>query len=144
MGVSKTFPSASLISTTRTSSPVVLSYINLYLDSVYLSQSSTSGASLDSDNFGIMRRSGGESSGRSTTYHSGIFDELTVYNYSLSLTQIQLMYQEGIANHSVETIVSQETSVGDNWIVAVTPNDGVEDGFNVALIDNNKSSERLE
>ncbi len=54
---------------------------------------------------------------------NGSIDQVKIYNYSLSPEQINASYQAGLDNHSVYTIVSNETSVGDNWSVAVTPVD---------------------
>ena len=64
-------------------------------------------------------------------YFNSLIDEIKFYNYTLSPEQINVSYLAGLANHSLETIVSQETSVGDNWSVAVTPNDAIEDGTTV-------------
>jgi len=62
---------------------------------------------------------------------NGTIDEVKIYNYSLSAAQIAADYQAGLANHSVELIVSGETNIGDNWSVVVTPNDAVGDGVSV-------------
>ncbi len=61
-------------------------------------------------------------------FFNGTIDELQIYNFTLTSEQINAMYQSGLDNHSVETIVWQETSKEDVWSVAVTPNDGLEDG----------------
>ena len=65
------------------------------------------------------------------SYFNGTIDEVKIYNVSLSTEQILANYNEGLANHSVELIVSDETSKGDVWSVAVTPNDATEDGVTV-------------
>src|SRR3989344_1540019 len=59
---------------------------------------------------------------------NGRMDELMIFNRSLSAEQINSIYQDGLANHSVTKIVSQETKVGENWSVMVTPNDLYGDG----------------
>ena len=59
---------------------------------------------------------------------NGRMDELMIFNRSLSAEQIASMYQDGLANHSVTKIVSQETKVGENLSVMVTPNDLYGDG----------------
>ncbi|NOZ80469.1 MAG: hypothetical protein GXP63_02255 [DPANN group archaeon] len=58
----------------------------------------------------------------------GMIDEVLVLNRSLSRAQINASYQAGLAGHSVNTLVSDETSKGDNWTVAVTPADGLDYG----------------
>ena len=63
---------------------------------------------------------------------NGTIDEVRIYNYSLSASQIWQNYIDSNSSHSSNrTIVSQETSNGDNWTVMVTPNDGTEDGEGV-------------
>ncbi len=59
---------------------------------------------------------------------NGSIDEVSIYNYSLSAEQIRANYQAGIENHTPNVIVSQETSLGENWKCEVTPNDGYVDG----------------
>ena len=61
-------------------------------------------------------------------------DEVKVYNRSISSEQNEATYYAGLLNHSIETIVGQETEVGDVWSVAVTPNDGTDDG--ITLVSN--------
>jgi parallel beta-helix repeat protein len=71
------------------------------------------------------------------TYYSqaralnGSIDELKIYNFSLSEEQIIANYQAGLAGLSIQTIVNQETSEGDNWTVEVTPTDLINDGVSV-------------
>ena len=64
-------------------------------------------------------------------FFNGTIDEVQIYNFTLTPEQINAMYQAGLDNHSVETIVLQETQKGETWSVAVTPNDGLEDGTTV-------------
>ncbi|MCD4760525.1 hypothetical protein K8R42_01370, partial [bacterium] len=59
---------------------------------------------------------------------NGTIDQIKIYNYSLSPEQINASYQDGLAGHQDEIIVAEETSKGDTWSVAVTSNDGYEDG----------------
>jgi hypothetical protein len=56
----------------------------------------------------------------------GTVDEFKIYNHSLSAEQISALY-----NNRTDLIVSQETSLGENWSTCVTPNDGTEDGLEV-------------
>jgi len=53
----------------------------------------------------------------------GLIDEVMIFNQTLTSEQISSMYKDGLENHSIDTIVSQETTVGDNWTVAVTSTD---------------------
>ncbi|MFC1723313.1 LamG-like jellyroll fold domain-containing protein, partial [Nanoarchaeota archaeon] len=53
----------------------------------------------------------------------GVLDEVQIYNGSLTVEQIQALFE-----NQTDLIVSQETSVGDDWQACVTPNDGFEDG----------------
>ncbi|MCK4429251.1 MAG: hypothetical protein KAU95_02655, partial [Candidatus Aenigmarchaeota archaeon] len=62
---------------------------------------------------------------------NGAVDEVRIHNRALSPEQINASYQAGLANHSVQTMVSDETSKGEIWSVAVTPNDQYEDGATV-------------
>ena len=61
-------------------------------------------------------------------YFNGSIDEVKIYNRSLSPEQIKANYLAGLANHSTETIVQNETKKGETWTVAVTPNDIYDDG----------------
>ncbi|MFC1742334.1 LamG domain-containing protein, partial [Nanoarchaeota archaeon] len=56
-------------------------------------------------------------------YFDGAIDDVRIYNRTLSLDQITLLYQ-----NRTDRIDSSETSVGDQWFACVTPNDGTEDG----------------
>ncbi len=64
-------------------------------------------------------------------YFNGSIDEVLIFNRSLSAEQINEIYNAGVANHSVEKIVSQETVDGERWSVMVTPNDLIEDGLSM-------------
>ena len=60
---------------------------------------------------------------------NGSVDEFKLYNRSLSAEQIMQIYldtKDGFSDN--RTIVSQELSDADGWLVAVTPNDGRDDG----------------
>ncbi|MFQ5531137.1 MAG: LamG-like jellyroll fold domain-containing protein [Candidatus Nanoarchaeia archaeon] len=57
---------------------------------------------------------------------NGTIDDVRIYNGALSAEQIQALY-----NNRTDSIVSQETSVGDYWYVQVTPNDRVGDGISL-------------
>ncbi|MEM4246945.1 MAG: LamG-like jellyroll fold domain-containing protein, partial [Candidatus Woesearchaeota archaeon] len=66
---------------------------------------------------------------------NGLLDEVKVYNRALSATQVWQNFVDGNASRHVQTIVSNETSIGDKWSVAVTPNNGIVDG--ITLFSNN-------
>ncbi|MBS3064529.1 MAG: laminin G domain-containing protein, partial [DPANN group archaeon] len=54
---------------------------------------------------------------------NGTIDNFKIWNYSLSKEQVSALY-----NNRTDLIVSQETSVGQNWTACITPNDGYNDG----------------
>ena len=62
-------------------------------------------------------------SGGLDLFYNGSMDEVLILNRSLSAGQVRQLYLDGSAGHHAETFVSQELSVGNNWSVAVTPND---------------------
>ncbi len=59
-------------------------------------------------------------------YFNGSIDRVFVYNRSLSDDEINVLY-----NNRTDLIVHNETKAGENWSVALTPNDGVVDGATV-------------
>jgi hypothetical protein len=61
--------------------------------------------------------------------YNGTIDDVRIYNMSLTPEQIWQIYldnKDGKSDSS--TIVSQETSIDDQWICGVTPTDAVTDG----------------
>ncbi len=56
-------------------------------------------------------------------WFKGYMDNVQIYNRSLSPQQISALY-----NNRTDLIVSQELTVGNNWSVCATPNDGYSDG----------------
>jgi hypothetical protein len=58
-----------------------------------------------------------------TYVYNGSIDDVMIFNHALSSNQIQSLYE-----NRTNSIVSQETLLGDVWNVTVTPNDGIEDG----------------
>jgi len=69
----------------------------------------------------------------SSKFWDGHMDELEIYNKVLSQDQIYQIYlstKEG--DYTRRIMVSEETSLGDTWQCIVTPNDGVQDGSEVA------------
>ena len=61
-----------------------------------------------------------------TEWYNGTIDNVLIFNKSLSAQQILALY-----NNRTDLIVSNETSIGENWSVHVTPNDGTEDESSV-------------
>jgi len=61
----------------------------------------------------------------------GFIDEAIIFDRALSPEQISSIYQAGLNGKQYETIVSQETNVGETWQVAITPNDVYDDGLTV-------------
>ncbi|MFC2136285.1 LamG-like jellyroll fold domain-containing protein, partial [Bacteroidota bacterium] len=59
---------------------------------------------------------------------NGSVDEFKVYNYSLTPEEINESYNAGSAGKHPTTLHSNATAEGETWTVAVTPNDGFEDG----------------
>jgi len=56
-------------------------------------------------------------------YWNGSVDDFMIFNYSITPEQIYAIF-----NNQTNTIVSQETTVGDVWQSCVTGNDGTQDG----------------
>jgi parallel beta-helix repeat protein len=54
---------------------------------------------------------------------NGTIDDVRIYNRSLSVDQIQLLYE-----NRTDMMHFDETSIGDVWQACITPNDGTEDG----------------
>ncbi|MBU0757643.1 MAG: LamG domain-containing protein, partial [Nanoarchaeota archaeon] len=79
---------------------------------------------IDSENITI----GTLQTGASNSFN-GTIDEVKIYNYSLSPEQIQANYQSGLSGHNPTILVSNETSLNEEWICEVTPNDGYADGL---------------
>jgi len=65
------------------------------------------------------------------TNFNGSIDNVQIFNRALSPEQIKIIYEAGLAGYSVESLMSQETNVGETWQVAMTPNDAMEDGATV-------------
>ena len=57
---------------------------------------------------------------------NGSIDEVMIFNRSLSKEQMWAFF-----TNQTNMIASSETSIGDNWTIQITPNDGTEDGATV-------------
>jgi hypothetical protein len=84
-------------------------------------------------NGGIVSRGTNLTIGRGPTtgpqWFAGSIYDFKVYNRALSAGQIRQDYLSGIAGNKI--INFQETSLGQNWTVAVTPSDSIVDGTTV-------------
>src|SRR3989344_5500513 len=58
---------------------------------------------------------------------NGSIDDVILFDRALSQEQIKVLYQ-----NRTDLIVSQETALGDQWRVDVTPNDRTEDGITIS------------
>jgi parallel beta-helix repeat protein len=80
-----------------------------------------------SGSFVSMRIGGqGADHNNDARYFDGYIDDPRIYNTSLSVEQIR-----EIARNRTDVIVKEETTRGELWHVAVTLNDGIENGFTV-------------
>lgn len=84
------------------------------------------GAVMDNNNgdLVIAGRDNGASIGN---LFEGYIDNFQFYNRSLTQTQIETIYNEGDPRYNLTAL--NETGIGQNWSVAVTPNDGQQDGL---------------
>lgn len=74
---------------------------------------------------------GGKTLVSSQYFFNGTMDEIFVTNKTLSEEQIITIYQAGLNNHSVNTIVSNETQTGENWSACITASDGFNDSATI-------------
>ncbi len=106
---------------------------NLYLDGILNTSSSMNSPSLGNTDTPVAI---GRDPTSATNYFNGSIDEVKIYNYPLSASQIYQNYVDGLNVVNTSTIVSGETSVGETWKCEVTPNDATEDGnsLNASLL----------
>lgn len=91
---------------------------------------SATGAGTENPTVYGMNR-GSESGGvPARDWFNGTMDNVMAFNNTLSVAQIKAIYE-----NKTYLIVSEETSVGDNWSVCATPNDGLVDGNEVCSND---------
>lgn len=119
--------------------------VKLYVNAALQSGSGTATACISSattgfDLDGVMDNNngdlviGGRDNGASYgNIFEGYIDNFQFYNRALTQTQIETIYNEGAPLYNVT--YSNETVLGENWSVAVTPNDGWQDG--ITKISNN-------
>lgn len=70
----------------------------------------------------------GSYEGGGMRFFNGSIDEVKIFNRELSADQIYQDYLDDVAGKHLETIVSNDTGVGENWSVVVTSTDGYDDG----------------
>jgi len=99
--------------------------IKLYEDGVKVANASDPGKTIANITGTILIGQHGTTTGYG---FNGLIDEFKAWNRSLTAEQINASYQAGLAGTHLEKIVSNETKKGDNWTVAVTPNDVYSDG----------------
>jgi parallel beta-helix repeat protein len=73
----------------------------------------------------------GRNSRNGAETYDGLMDEFLLFNRSLTNEQIRALYDAGMNGEPLELIVSNELYVGDNWSVALTPNNRTQDGTTV-------------
>jgi hypothetical protein len=95
----------------------------LYVNGTLIGNESTSGIPLTTTG---ELRIGQEYGG--TDEFNGSIDEVRIYNISLSPSQIWANYQAGLMGNNPSIIVPSETSLNEQWLCSVTPNDGYSDG----------------
>ncbi|HIJ01320.1 TPA: LamG domain-containing protein, partial [Candidatus Woesearchaeota archaeon] len=64
-------------------------------------------------------------------YFNGSIDEVLIFNRSLSAEEIAAIYANQSVGKAVTTLADDETEVGENWSVAVTSTDTVNDSTTV-------------
>lgn len=92
--------------------------ISIYVNGNYIGSGSAGSDAWDSSRFII----GDLRMGRHINFNGSI-DNVQVFDRILSEGQIDEIYQAGLNGNNLEKIVSNETSVGEIWQVAVTAND---------------------
>ncbi|MCW4002720.1 MAG: hypothetical protein NWE95_02265, partial [Candidatus Bathyarchaeota archaeon] len=66
---------------------------------------------------------------RTSNDFKGILDEVRIYPKAISANQIYLRYTDTRNGLSIQsTLSNEETTVGEQWLCRVTPNDGLADG----------------
>ncbi|MFH1439319.1 MAG: LamG domain-containing protein [Candidatus Woesearchaeota archaeon] len=108
----------------------------IYVDGIYKNQDSFDGLIDQNEPLGI----GTIDLGIWGLYYNGSIDEINIWNRTLSPEQILALYE-----NKTDIIVADETNIGDNWSVEVTPNDGSSDGVkslsnNVTILQSNAPS----
>jgi hypothetical protein len=97
--------------------------VKLYINGTLVASKSFSGSLI---NRSLPFTIGGQEAGAFN--FNGFIDELKVYNMPLTQQQIYQNYLAGLANITANVIVSNETTLNDEWLCSATPNDGYGDG----------------
>ena len=98
--------------------------ITLFVNGV--PSTSSSGFPTIPDGSVFIGSEGASSGGDGNRNFDGQIDELIIYSHALSDAQIAALYNNGVPSN--QTVVTEETTNVDQWMVAVTPNDGLLDG----------------
>jgi len=97
------------------------SFLRMYVNGVNENSTSYSGAIPTSNDDVLI--GAGEYAQSIVDNVRGRIDEAMIFNRTLSAAEISALY-----NNRSDLLVSDETSMGENWSVCVTPNDGTADG----------------
>ena len=101
--------------------------VKLYIDGIERTLSGTNNGNWWTDHLAFADGT----IGVSWAYFNGSIDEFKVYDRALSIEQVKLNYQVGLAGKSTDDLASQETEKGETWQVAMTSNDGFYDSLTV-------------
>jgi hypothetical protein len=105
------------------------SMAKIYVDGVLRNQSAATGTISNRHRYLRIGGNTGDS------YFNGTIDEVRVYNRSLSPQQVYVNYLAGNLSRAVTRYVAEETTTGERWQVAITPNDQIVNG--VTKLSNN-------
>jgi hypothetical protein len=101
---------------------------NLYVDGIQVASASYSGTTTDGGNPLTLGGLQPTFCGFGVGWYEGKIDRFSIYNRSISDSQILLWNSTRTSNSMTH---SSETARGENWSVTITPNDGFEDGSSV-------------
>ncbi|MBS3137516.1 LamG domain-containing protein, partial [Candidatus Woesearchaeota archaeon] len=96
---------------------------SIYLNGTLSKTDTTARSALGTSQTNRIRIGSSYSGSADQNYFSGTIDEIKVYNYSLTSAQVLALFQ-----NRTDLIHSDETTIGDQYICSVTPNDGTSDG----------------
>ncbi|MFC1800818.1 LamG domain-containing protein, partial [Nanoarchaeota archaeon] len=92
----------------------------MYIDGIAVNNKSSSAPTIGYDKVHI----GQDFTTSSQRVFDGTIDDVMIFNTTLSEEQIGALY-----TNKTDTIVSQETSIGETWQCEITPNDGQDNGI---------------
>jgi hypothetical protein len=100
-------------------------HVLIYIDGTF--NKATAYGSVGGDSVTPVYIGARKTSSSPSSFFNGTIDQVRFYGYSLDANQIDQLYKEGLYGYE-STITEAETTVGENWSVTVTPNDGKLDG----------------